>query len=220
MKINPLDLTPPERHALMLSIVIPRPIGLISTISTDGLPNLAPFSYFQAVGAVPPLLLFCPNRNRQARVKHSLINAREQREFVACTVTEEMAEAMNLASGEFPDGVNEFKEAGLTTLGSELVKPFRVAESPVQMECRVRDIFEYSDQPLGASIVVGEIVMFHVRDEYLAAHHKSLDSERYKPVSRLGGISYGLIRETFEMPRPKMTEDGTVVEGSWKIVNR
>lgn len=221
--INPSDLSAPERHSLMLSIIIPRPIGLISTISADGLPNLAPFSYFQAVSAVPPLLIFCPNRNRFGKTKHSLINARDQREFVACMVTEEMAEAINYASGEFPDGINEFKEAGFTPITSELVKPFRVAESPVQMECRVRDVIEFSDQPLGGSIVIGEIVLFHINEDILvktASQHQTLDSQLYKPISRLGGIAYGLLGKTFDMPRPKMTENGKVIEGSYKITRK
>ncbi len=220
--INPSELSAPDRHALMLSVIIPRPIALISTISLDGLPNLAPFSYFQAVSAVPPLLLFCPNRNRHGRVKHSLLNARDQREFVACMVTEEMAEAINYASGEFPDGVNEFEVAGFTPIASELVKPFRVAESPVQMECRVREVIEFSDQPLGGSIVIGEIVLIHVREELLASVNppRLTGASSYAPISRLGGVAYGLLRETFDMPRPKMTEDGKVVEGSYKITKK
>ena len=225
--ISPSDLPAPDLHALMLSIVIPRPIGLISTISLDGLPNLAPFSYFQAVSAVPPLLLFCPNRNRFGRVKHSLINARDQREFVACMVTEEMAEAVNYASGEFPDGVNEFEEAGFTTLASELVKPFRVAESPIQMECRVREVLEFSDQPLGGSVVVGEILLIHIREDILVSvnspqisNFKYQISNDYRPISRLGGVAYGLLRQTFDMPRPKMTEDGKVVVGSHKVTRK
>jgi len=225
--INPLDLTAPERHALMLSIIIPRPIGLISTISLDGLPNLAPFSYFQAVSAVPPLILFCPNRNRLGKAKHSLLNAKAQREFVACAVTEEMAEVINFASGEFPDGVDEFIESGLTPLASELVKPFRVAESPVQMECRVRKVLEFSDGPLGGSVVIGEIVLFHIRDDLLVSsapsqisNLKFQISNSYRPISRLGGVAYGLLRETFDMPRPKMTEDGKIIEGSHKIARK
>ncbi len=222
--IVPESLSAPERHALMLSIVIPRPIGLISTISVDGLPNLAPFSYFQAVSAVPPLLLFCPNRNRFGRIKHSLINARDQREFVACMVTEEMAEAINYASGEFHDGVNEFEEAGFTPLASELVKPFRVAESPIQMECRVREVMEFSDKPLGGSIVIGEVVRFHISEELLRKSDGNLsqavDHPEYQPISRLGGVAYGLLRKTFDMPRPKMTDDGKVVEGSHKITRK
>lgn len=219
--ISPSDLTPSDRHQLMLSIVIPRPIGLISTISAEGLPNLAPFSYFQAVAAVPPTLLFCPNLNRLGKAKHSLLNAKAQREFVACTVTLEMAERMNFASGEFPDGVDEFVEAGLTPLPSDLVRPFRVAESPVQMECRVLQVIELSDQPLGGSVVIGEILRFHLRDDILSGSGKAVSLEHYRPISRLGGTAYGLLRETFDMPRPKMTEDGSkVVEGSEKVTRR
>jgi len=219
--ITPADLSAPERHALMLSIIIPRPIGLISTISIDGLPNLAPFSYFQAVSAVPPLILFCPNRNRFGHVKHSLINARVQREFVACTVTEEMAEAINYASGEFPDGVDEFKKAGFTPLASGLVRPLRVLESPVQMECRVRDVIEFSDQPLGGSIVIGEVVRFHIRDDLLSGGKMEIrNQESYRPISRLGGVAYGVLNDTFDMPRPKMTSEGAVVEGSHKITRK
>ena len=221
--INPLDLAPPDRHALMLSIIIPRPIGLISTISLDGIPNLAPFSYFQSVSSVPPLILFCPNRNRKGKAKHSLLNAKSQGEFVAHTVTEDIAETINFASGEFPDGVNEFEETGLTPTPSDLVKPFRVAECPVAMECRVKELIEFSEGPLGGSVVIGEVVRIHIREDLLGtADLPSLTAAfydgRYRPISRLGGPAYGILEQSFDMPRPTMTEDGRYVDGdSYRI---
>lgn len=217
--ISPQDLAPPQVHQLILSIVIPRPIGLISTLSSDGVPNLAPFSFFQAVAAQPPSLLFCPNRDRTGRPKHSLLNAQATKEFVANTVTEEMAEKINYASGEFPEEVNEFEEAGLTPLPSLIVRPFRVAESPVQMECRVLKVIEISSLPLGGSVVIGEVVQFHIREDLLLPDKPMVSLEHYRPIARLGGISYGLLREFFDMPRPQMTSDGRrVVEGSHRIV--
>jgi len=218
--IDPSDLSPPDRHGLMLSIIIPRPIGFISTLSFEGVPNLAPFSYFQAVSAVPPTILFCPNRNRFGKAKHSLLNAKSTREFVACTVLENMAEAMNYASGEFPDGVSEFAEAGFTPLKSDLVNPFRVAESPVAMECKVRQVIELSDAPLGGSVVIGEVVRFHIREDLLTPDGKVVELDRYRPISRLGGPAYGRLTSTFDMPRPTMTPDGNVVEGSHRITRR
>jgi flavin reductase (DIM6/NTAB) family NADH-FMN oxidoreductase RutF len=202
----------------MLSIIVPRPIGLISTISLDGVPNLAPFSYFQAVSSVPPAILFCPNRNRLGKVKHSLQNTRSQGEFVACAVTEDMAEKINYASGEFPDGVNEFEAADFTPLASELVKPFRVEESPVSMECKVMQVIELSDQPLGGSIVIGEVVRFHLNESMFDRQKCAMSLDSYRPISRLGGVAFCLQRETFDMPRPRMTPDGQhIVQGSHKI---
>lgn len=219
LAIAPGDYPSPQVHQLILSIVIPRPIGLISTISREGVPNLAPFSFFQAVAAEPPTLLFCPNRNRWGQPKHSLLNALSTREFVANAVTEEIAERVNYASGEFPDGVSEFEEAELTPLPSQMVKPFRVAESPVQMECRVLEVLELSHKPLGGSVVIGEIVMFHIRREVLDPERLMVSLRHYRPISRLGGITYGLLREFLDMPRPQMTPDGRKVkEGSHRIV--
>ena len=210
----PSELESRHIQQLLLAVVIPRPIGFISTISAGGEPNLAPFSYFQALSAAPPALMFSPNRDRSGRIKHSLRNVREVGEFVANSVSEEMAEAMNYASGEFPDGVSEFKKAGFTPLPSRVVKPFRVAESPVNMECRVIHLHELSDQPLGGTIVVGEIVAFHIREDLFDAENRLLRADRFHPLSRLGGISYAPIRDRFDMPRPKMTPEGEVVPGS------
>lgn len=220
--IDPAVLPAPDVHSLMLSIIIPRPIALISTLSPQGVPNLAPFSYFQAVAAVPPTILFCPNRNRRGEPKHSLLNAKATGEFVACVVTEEIAEAMNYASGEFPEGVSEFSKAGFTPVDSELVGPFGVAQSPVRMECKVRQVVELSEAPLGGSIVIGEVVRFHIWSELIKSDSNAISLAHYRPISRLGGVHYGLIRETFQMPRPKMTGDGgDIIDESHLItVNR
>lgn len=216
--ITPSDLKPPVFHKLLLSLVIPRPIGLISTISEDGIPNLAPFSFFQAVSSVPPCLLYCPNRNRMGKAKHSLLNAKSTKEFVANTVLESFAEQMNFASGEFHDGVSEFNESGFTPLPSLHVKPFRVAESPVNFECKVLHVLELSDQPLGGSIIVGEIQAIHINKDILDSEKLIADLSKYNVISRLGESAYAPIERTFDMPRPEMTPDGKVVEGSHRII--
>lgn len=214
ISIAPGDLEPRRFHRLLLEIVVPRPIGLISTVSESGTPNLAPFSYYQALSVQPPAVMFSPNRDRFGREKHSLINARATMEFVANAVTEDMAEAMNLASGEFPEDVSEFAEAGFTPLPSDLVKPPRVAESPVQMECRVLQIVELSRLPLGGSVVIGEIVRVHLHRDVYDPDSGIIRAETYRPLSRLGGVAYAPVREVFQMPRPKMTPEGKVVPGS------
>ncbi|MBT3233187.1 MAG: flavin reductase family protein [Calditrichaeota bacterium] len=200
--INPHDLEPREIHKLLLGIIIPRPIGLISTISAKSGPNLAPFSFFQAISANPPTLLFCPTRDRNGGIKHTHGNVIEIGEFVANVVTEKMATAMNISSGDFPENISEFESAGFTPLKSDKVKPFRVAESPVNLECRVIKIVEVSEEPLGGAVIIGEILRFHINEEVFDPENKMINPEKFDLISRLGGMAYAPIRERFDMSRP------------------
>ena len=212
--LNTEDLDHRQNHLLLLSIVVPRPIGLISTISKDGKANLAPYSFFQAISANPPAILFCPIRNRHAEPKDSHINAEQTGEFVAAVVTEEMAEPMNLASVEFPHGISEFEKAGFTAKPAEIVKPSLVGESPVNMECEVFKIVEMDNKPLSGAIVIGKVVRVHIREDMFDAEKNVVKEDGYNLISRLGGSGYAPIREIFEMSRPMLMPEGDPVKGS------
>lgn len=214
--LNTQDLDPRQNYLLLLGIVIPRPIGFISTISQAGIPNLAPYSYFQAVSSNPPAVIFAPIRDREGRIKHSLRNVLETSEFVASMVTEEMAENMNLASAEFPDGVSEFEAAGFTPWPAHAIKPFLVGESPINLECKVVNILELSQQPLAGAVVVGEVVRIHIREDLYNAEKMQVEISKFRPIARLGGSEYGRLTDTFEMPRPQMTVDGKIIPDSFR----
>lgn len=199
MLIDPKTIPPRAAYQLLASAVIPRPVGLISSISAAGAVNLAPFSFFNAVCGEPPMVLFCPTNRNPA--KDTLRNVQETGEFVANIVGQEMAQQMNLTSGEYPPDVNEFEIAGLTAVASQIVAPPCVQESPVSMECKLRQVIQVSDKPHGGSIVIGEVVLFHIRDSVLD-QNKMVDAARLNPVMRLGGSSYGIITDHYEMIRP------------------
>jgi flavin reductase (DIM6/NTAB) family NADH-FMN oxidoreductase RutF len=193
-------------YKLMIGAIVPRPIAFISSVDVHGIRNLAPFSYFTAVSADPPVVLFCPSVRREERQrglaahKDTLLNVIATREFVVNIVTETMVEKMNLASAQVPPDVDEFELAGLTPEPGELVKPPRVAESPVQMECRLRQIIEVSDRPAGGSIVLGEVVRFHVSDTLV--ENFRIDPEKLAAVGRMGGPTYVRTRDRFDLKRP------------------
>jgi flavin reductase (DIM6/NTAB) family NADH-FMN oxidoreductase RutF len=184
----------------MIGAIVPRPIAFVSTISAAGVPNLAPFSFFTAVSANPPVICFCPMIRGNGSTKDTLNNIRETREFVVNIVSEEISRQMNLCSGEYPPEVNEFDVSGLTGVPSEVVRPARVAESPVQMECRLVEIVEISVKPLGGSMVFGEVVRFHLEDGI--ADGFKIDPDRLNAIGRMGGPTYTRTRDRFDMQRP------------------
>jgi flavin reductase (DIM6/NTAB) family NADH-FMN oxidoreductase RutF len=193
-------------YKLMIGAIVPRPIAFVSSLDEHGLRNLAPFSYFTAVSADPPVVLFCPSVRRedqQRRLrahKDTLLNIIVTREFVVNVVTEAISERMNTTSAQVPPEVDEFELARLTPLPSELVKPPRVAESPVQMECRLLRIIEVSDRPAGGSIVLGEVVRFHVAEDLL--DNFRIDPDKLAAVGRMGGPTYVRTRDRFDLERP------------------
>jgi len=194
-------------YKLMIGAIVPRPIAFVSSLDERGVRNLAPFSYFTAVSADPPVVLFCPSVRREdpqrglAAHKDTLLNIIATREFVVNVVTETITEKMNATSAQVPPEVDEFELAGLTPLPSELVKPPRVAESPVQMECRLRQIIEVSDRPAGGSIVLGEVVRFHVREDLVENYR--IDPDHLAAVGRMGGPTYVRTRDRFDLKRPE-----------------
>ncbi len=196
--IDPSDHSAREVYALMISAIVPRPIALVSTTDGKGGRNLAPFSYFMGVASAPPVLAISTVSRRDGEKKDTLRNIEATREFVVNVVSEPMAEAMNLSSGDFPFGQDEFEHARLTPVAGVRVAAPRVAESPVQMECRLERILEVGTQP--AYLFLGEVLLFHVREDVLTDGR--IDVGKLKPVARLGGSDYAHVRDVFSMTRP------------------
>jgi flavin reductase (DIM6/NTAB) family NADH-FMN oxidoreductase RutF len=202
MEFNPNDLHYSESYKLLIGAVQPRPIAWVSTLSPDGIRNIAPFSFFTAVCSNPPTIVFCPSIRRDTRQpKDTLANIRLTGEFVVNISTEDNAEKMNLTSVEAPPDVDEFDYAGLTALPSKIVKPFRVAESPIHFECQVHQIVDIGDQAGQGSLVIGRVVYFHIEDRIYIPDFK-IDTRQLKPIGRLAGNDYAYVHETFEIPRP------------------
>jgi flavin reductase (DIM6/NTAB) family NADH-FMN oxidoreductase RutF len=209
MIVSPSDLPHSELYGLLLNSVAPRPIAWVSTMSASGQLNLAPFSFFNAVCVDPPLLAFAPGLRRpkqpeasQGEAKDTLRNIRETQEFVVNIVTYELAEAMNLTSGEYDASVNEFELAKVTPEASTVVRPPRVAESPVSFECRRYQILDFSSEPTSSSLVIGKIVSIYVSDAHLK--EGKLDRNSLDLIGRMGGMQYTRTTQRFEMVRPKV----------------
>lgn len=193
-------------YKLMVGAIVPRPIAFVSSLDEHGVRNLAPFSFFTGVSASPPVVLFCASVRREdpqrglGPHKDTLLNVINTREFVVNVVTEAIAEKMNLTSAQVPPYVDEFEIAGLTPLESELVKPPRVAESPVHMECRLRQIVEITEQRHGSSIVLGDVLRFHVREDLV--ENFWINADKLAAIGRMGGPTYVRTRDRFELKRP------------------
>ena len=189
-------------YKVMIGSILPRPIGWISTIDSEGRHNLAPFSFFNAICANPPHVMLGTNiRGSDRSEKDTLRNLRSTREFVVNIVTEDLAIAMNLTSTELPPQVDEFQHAGLSKAPAHIVNPPRVAESPIHFECIVTHIIDISDQPGGGSAVIGRVVHLHVEDGIIVGEDK-IDLFRLKPIGRLAGSAYCRVTDIFEMTRP------------------
>ncbi len=189
-------------YKLLSGAVLPRPIGWISTVNAAGQPNLAPFSFFNVVCANPPTVLFCPMiRAATGGAKDTLSNARATGEFVVNIVTERLAAAVNRSSVEAPPEINEFEFAGVSAAPSAAVRPPRVAQSPIHLECRVTKIIEISAQPGGGSIVIGEVLHFHIAEEMLIGADK-INVSALQPIGRLAGNFFCRADSLFEMERP------------------
>ncbi len=200
MKIYPSHLSKKDMHELLMSAILPRPIALVSTVGEDGIFNLAPFSSFAPMGLKPALVCLQVGWKRDGTKKDTLRNIEYAKDFVVNGVDEALAEAMNQTSAEYPPDIDEFKEVGLTPVKSDLVRAPRVAESPVNMECQLLKILEFGGAPTGSHVVIGEILLFHVKDELW--HGDEIDISKWKPIGRLGGDLYCRTRDIFEMKRP------------------
>lgn len=203
MLIDPVATSSADIYRVMIRAIVPRPIAWVSTISEDGLANVAPFSFFTAITTNPPTLCFAPGRRTNGGgKKDTLRNIEATGEFVVNVVTEALAEKMNRTATDFPSGVSEFDEVGLTATPSQLLGAPRVAESPVSFECRRYDVVHIGPSGVGGgALVIGEIVMIHV-DESIVSDGK-IDPERLAAVGRLGGMEYTRTRDRFTMVREK-----------------
>ena len=209
MNVGASDLSHREIYNILLNAVVPRPIAWVSTLSASGQPNLAPFSFFNCVCVDPPLLAFAPGLRAPKPVnaahgepKDTLHNVRETREFVVNVVPYRLREAMNMTSGEYERSVNEFDLAQLATEASQLVRPPRVAESPVSFECKLHQIVDFSTAPTSSSLVIGEVVAVHIDDTHMK--NGRIDGDSLDLIGRMGGAQYSRTRDRFEMIRPKV----------------
>jgi flavin reductase (DIM6/NTAB) family NADH-FMN oxidoreductase RutF len=200
MRIDPKDLNRRDSHELFMSAILPRPIAFVSTVGEDGVFNLAAFSCFALIGLKPALVCFYAGLKRDGEKKDTLLNIEFSRDFVVNIVDEPLAKAMNQASAEYPSYVDEFKEVGLTPVKSELIRAPRVAESPVNMECTLKEILESGEAAAGGHIIIGEVVRAHIKDELWAGDQ--IEISKLNPIGRLGGDLYCRITDIFEMERP------------------
>lgn len=194
----------PQLHGLLLSAIAPRPIAFVSTVDADGNANLAPFSFFNVFSANPPIAIFSPARRvRGNTTKHTLDNVEATKECVIHVVSYDMLHQMNLASCEFADGVNEFEKAGFTAIASDVVKPFRVKEAPVQLECKVREVIHLGEEGGAGNLVVSEVVRMHV-SESVFGEDGNMDPQKLDLVARMGQNWYCRAHgdAVFEVPKP------------------
>ena len=201
---DPKSLSIQALHGFLLSSVGPRPIALASTINEQGVPNLAPFSFFNVFSANPPIMIFSPaRRGTDSSTKHTYENAKQVKEAVINIVNYDMVQQMVLASANFPEGVSEFEKAGFTPIVSELVKPMRVEESPVQFECKITRVIELGDGPAAGNLIFAEVVRFHVKEAILNNMGR-IDPEKIDLVGRTGGNFYARAfgNSLFEISRP------------------
>ena len=199
MKINPKTFEGFNR--VLTGVVVPRPIAFVSTISNSGNVNLSPYSFFNAVSYDPPLIIFSSSKfTSDGKLKDSLSNIEQNGEFVVNIVNENIVEAMNKTAAEYPEDVNEFDVANLTQIDSDLVKPPRLSESPVNMECKLERIITLGTEAHPQGLVIGEIIQLHIDDEIISGHR--INHEKLKPGGRLAGNMYTHTYDVFELMRP------------------
>ena len=205
MKIDPQNFQGFNR--VLTGVVVPRPIAFVSTISADGFINVAPYSFFNVMAYNPATVVFSSSRHTgggRGKRKDTLANIEETGEFVVNIVVDDIAEAMNLTAAEYPAEANEFEIAGLTPAPSDLIAPPRVAESPVNMECRLKQVISLGIGKGRHGLVIGEIVLMHVRDDLIDGHR--IDHRKLRPTGRLAGNMYCHTVDTFELVRPSFKE--------------
>ena len=209
MIIIPTDIPHRDRYKLMIGAVLPRPIAWVSSMDAGGNLNVAPFSFFTAVCSNPMTVIFCagysPEPDKDGK-KDTLRNIEETQEFVVNFTNEETAEAMNLTSIILPRGQSEFEFAGITPVPSEVVKVPRIAEAPIAYECKLQQIVTVSNQPGGGSAIFGEVQCVHIQDDIYDSDKRYIMLDKYKPIGRLGGMSYTRVTDIFEMQRPPTPE--------------
>jgi flavin reductase (DIM6/NTAB) family NADH-FMN oxidoreductase RutF len=198
VKVDPATLSSDAAYAWQAATILPRPIAWTSTLNEDGSANLAPFSFFTGVSSDPPTCLICVSRRKRQK-KDTWRNIERTGEYVIHVVNDALGAQMNATSREFPYGTDEIAELGLTKVTSERVAPPRIAEAPVAMECRLDRIVEVGRE--GTAIIIGEILLWHVRDELIV--NGRLDPGRLDAIGRMAGSGYARTRDRFDLPRPK-----------------
>ncbi len=203
ISVTPKEISPMKLQGILQSAVAPRPIAFASTIDEKGNPNLSPFSFYNLFSTVPPILIFSPARRmRDNTIKHTLENCEATREVVINVVNFDMVQQMSLSSAEYSDGVNEFLKAGLTPVPSDIVKPFRVQESPIQMECKVNQIIALGSEGGAGNLVICEVVKIHLHESVLDEDGK-INQHKVDLVSRLGNNWYSRANMgLFEVEKP------------------
>jgi flavin reductase (DIM6/NTAB) family NADH-FMN oxidoreductase RutF len=206
ISIDPKEIPTAKVQGYLQSAVGPRPIAFASTIDKDGNPNLSPFSFFNVFSANPPILVFSPSRRvRDNSIKHTLINAEATREVVINVVNYDIVQQTSLASTEYADGVNEFIKSGLTQIPSDIVKPYRVKESPVQFECKVTQIIPLGTEGGAGNLILCEVVKIHIHEAILD-ENGAIDQHKIDLVSRLGSNWYSRSNQgLFEVEKPLTT---------------
>jgi len=213
LSILPQEVSTGKLHGYLLSAISPRPIAFASTVDDLGNVNLSPFSFFNVFSANPPILVFSPARRvRDNTTKHTLENILINKEVVINIVNYDMVQQMSLSSTEYPAGVNEFLKSGLTEVASDIVKPPRVQEAPVQFECKVNDVIALGNQGGAGNLIIAEVVKLHIKETILDADGK-IDANKIDAVARMGGNWYNRSREgMFEVIKPIKTR-GIGVDG-------
>ena len=206
-------------NMILTGVVVPRPIAFVSTRSTEGVVNLAPYSFFNAMAYRPPTLVFSSSRRAPGwadKRKDTLTNIEETGEYVVNVVVDDIAAAMNATAAEYPADVSEFDIAGLTEAPSEVVRAPRVAESPVNMECRLVQVVNIGEQPHAHGIVIGEIVRMHLRDDivYYGPNGARIDHAALQPTGRLAGNMYCRTDDVYELVRPHYDPDAVSDAGA------
>jgi len=207
MLIDAGKASPRDMYRILLGSVLPRPIAWVSTTSNSGIDNLAPFSFFNAVSAKPPLLAFAPALqavaepdSQRGMPKDTLRNIKENGEFVVNIVSHSLREAMNASSGNFAKDVSEFDQTKLTRAQSTMVKPPRVAECKVSFECRLYKLLEFGEEPSSGNLVIGSVLCVHVQDSIYKDGH--IDTDQLDAIARMEGNWYCTARDRFAMERP------------------
>ena len=203
LSFEPHTLSPSQLQDYLQSTVAPRPIAFASTVDINGNPNLSPFSFFNVFSSNPPILVFSPARRvRNNTTKHTLENCQATKQVVINVVNYDLVQQVSLSSTEYPEGTNEFLKSGLTMLPSDMVKPYRVAESPVQMECLVNEIIPLGNQGGAGNLIICEIVKIHIQESVLDEKNR-IDQSKIDLVSRLGGNWYSRSNQgLFEVEKP------------------
>ena len=194
MKINPEELDRKKAHDLLTDIVTPRPIAFVSTIGSDGVYNVAPYSYFSPICNLPMIVGFSIGRKKKGQKKDTLVNIEGTKAYVINVVTEDLSIPMNKTAGAYPADIDEFEKAGLTPVEADIVKAPMIAESPVNMECKLLQILEFGNAPQNSSFVIGEVLRLHIKDAFLT--EGQIASSKLKIIGRLGGGGSAYCRTT------------------------